>query len=73
MTDDFDHSTLTAQEKQIVALIVQGYTNREIAAKLGRAEQSIMRDLRNVYDKVGVSCRLDLALLVLKHPLDRDH
>src|SRR6202035_3090775 len=53
---------LTAKELRIVALIVQGYKNKEIATQLGTTEQVIKNYLRNVYDKIGVSDRLELAL-----------
>ncbi len=58
---------LTAKELKIVALIVQGYKNKEIAAKLGTTEQVIKNYLRNVYDKIGVSDRLELALFTIHH------
>jgi len=45
---------LTAKELRIVALIVQGYKNKEIASQLGTTEQVIKNYLRNVYDKIGV-------------------
>src|SRR6266566_1320933 len=41
---------LTAKELRIVALIVQGYKNKEIATQLGTTEQVIKNYLRNVYD-----------------------
>jgi DNA-binding NarL/FixJ family response regulator len=70
---DFDPSDLTDQEKRIVALVVQGCTNREIAAKLGMAEDVIKHGLYcNICDKLGVSNRLELAQFILQHPLDRD-
>ena len=58
---------LTAKELRIVALIVQGYKNKEIAAQLGTTEQVIKKYLRNVYDKIGVSDRLELALFTIHH------
>ena len=58
---------LTAKELRIVALIVQGYKNKEIATQLGTTEQVIKNDLRNVYDKIGVSDRLELALFTIHH------
>jgi DNA-binding NarL/FixJ family response regulator len=58
---------LTAKELRIVALIVQGYKNKEIAAQLGTTEQVIKNYLRNVYDKIGVSDRLELALFTIHH------
>ena len=58
---------LTAKELRIVALIVQGYKNKEIATRLGTTEQVIKNYLRNVYDKIGVSDRLELALFTIHH------
>lgn len=58
---------LTAKELRIVALIVQGYKNKEIASRLGTTEQVIKNYLRNVYDKIGVSDRLELALFTIHH------
>lgn len=58
---------LTNKEIKIVALIVQGYKNKEIATHLGTTEQVIKNYLRNVYDKTGVSDRLELALFTIHH------
>ncbi len=58
---------LTPKELRIVALIVQGYKNKEIAIQLGTTEQVIKNSLRNVYDKIGVSDRLELALFTIHH------
>jgi DNA-binding NarL/FixJ family response regulator len=60
---------LTPKEMQIVALIVQGCKNKEIAAQLGTKEQVIKNYLRSIYDKIGVSDRLELALFTLHHRL----
>jgi DNA-binding NarL/FixJ family response regulator len=60
---------LTPKELKIVALIVQGYKNKEIAVKLGTTEQVIKNYLRNVYDKIGVSDRLELALFTIHHKI----
>jgi DNA-binding NarL/FixJ family response regulator len=58
---------LTPKEMRIVALIVQGCKNREIAARLKTTEQVIKNYLRSIYDKTGVSDRLELALFTLHH------
>ncbi|RXH55974.1 response regulator transcription factor [Granulicella sibirica] len=58
---------LTPKELQIVALIVQGCKNKEIALQLGTKEQVIKNYLRSVYDKTGVSDRLELALFTIHH------
>ena len=58
---------LTPKEMQIVALIMQGCKNREIGLRLGTTEQVIKNYLRNVYDKTGISDRLELALFAIHH------
>jgi DNA-binding NarL/FixJ family response regulator len=58
---------LTPKEMRIVALIVQGCKNREIAHRLKTTEQVIKNYLRSIYDKTGVSDRLELALFTLHH------
>jgi DNA-binding NarL/FixJ family response regulator len=58
---------LTPKEMQIVALIVQGCKNKDIASQLGTKEQVIKNYLRSIYDKTGVSDRLELALFTLHH------
>jgi DNA-binding NarL/FixJ family response regulator len=58
---------LTPKEMKIVGLIVQGFKNKEIANTLGTTEQVIKNYLRSVYDKTGVSDRLELALFTIHH------
>jgi DNA-binding NarL/FixJ family response regulator len=58
---------LTPKEMQIVALIVQGCKNKDIAQLLGTKEQVIKNYLRSIYDKSGVSDRLELALFTIHH------
>jgi DNA-binding NarL/FixJ family response regulator len=58
---------LTPKEIQIVALIVQGCKNKHIATQLGTKEQVIKNYLRSIYDKTGVSDRLELALFTIHH------
>ena len=58
---------LTPKELQIVALIVQGCKNKEIALRLNTKEQVVKNYLRSIYDKSGVGDRLELALFVLHH------
>lgn len=60
---------LTPKEMQIVALIVQGCKNKDIAQQLGTKEQVIKNYLRSIYDKTGVNDRLELALFTLHHRL----
>jgi len=58
---------LTPKEMQIVALIVQGCKNKLIATQLNTKEQVIKNYLRSIYDKTGVSDRLELALFTIHH------
>jgi DNA-binding NarL/FixJ family response regulator len=58
---------LTPKELQIVALIAEGCKNKEIATQLDTKEQVVKNYLRNIYDKVGVSDRLELALFTIHH------
>jgi DNA-binding NarL/FixJ family response regulator len=63
---------LTPKEFKIVGLIVEGCKNKEIAERLGTKEQVIKNYLRSIYDKTGVSDRLELALFTIHHRLLSD-
>jgi len=58
---------LTPRELQIVGFIVQGCKNKEIALQIGTKEQVVKNYLRSIYDKTGVSDRLELALFTIHH------
>lgn len=58
---------LSEKELRIVASVVRGYKNREIAMQLFTTEQVVKNALRSIFDKIGVSDRLELALFVLHH------
>jgi DNA-binding NarL/FixJ family response regulator len=58
---------LTPKEIRVVALIVQGCKNREIGIRLKTTEQVIKNYLGSIYDKTGVSDRLELALFTIHH------
>jgi len=58
---------LSTSELKIVAYVVQGYKNREIAIRMGIAENSVKNALRRIFDKTGVYGRLELALFVIHH------
>ncbi len=58
---------LTPKEMQIVALIGQGCKNKDIAQQLSTKEQVIKNYLRNIFNKTGVSDRLELALFTIHH------
>ena len=60
---------LTARELDVVAAIVAGYTNRDIAQKFSVSEQTVKHHLTHIFDKLGVSNRLELALFAVEHGL----
>jgi DNA-binding NarL/FixJ family response regulator len=62
--------TLTPREKAVIACLMQGFPNREIARCLSMAEQTVKNHLRAVFDKVGVSDRLELVLYAIHQKLD---
>jgi two-component system, NarL family, nitrate/nitrite response regulator NarL len=62
---------LSPKELAIVTCITQGKRNKEIAYQLGTTEQVIKNYLRKVYNKLGVSDRLGLALHCVHHPLHK--
>jgi DNA-binding NarL/FixJ family response regulator len=63
-------STLTQREYQIVALIVEGRSNREIATQLGLSAQTVKNQLSVILDKLGVTSRVQLAVYAVRHHLD---
>ena len=60
---------LSDREKEIVQLVAQGFRNREIGEKLFISEQTVKNHLHNIFDKLGVSDRLELALHAIHHRL----
>jgi two-component system, NarL family, nitrate/nitrite response regulator NarL len=60
---------LSPREREIVQLVAQGFRNREIAEKLFISEQTVKNHLHNIFDKLGVSDRLELALYAIHHRL----
>ena len=62
--------TLTRREKAVIGCLMQGFPNREIAHYLSIAEQTVKNHLRSVFDKVGVSDRLELVLYAIHQKLD---
>jgi len=72
---DQEHKTsnnryrLTRREHEVVAAIVAGSTNRDIARQLGVTEDTVKHHVTNVFDKLGVSNRLELAMFAINHNL----
>lgn len=64
---------LTAREREILSAVVTGLTNRETAEKLAISEDTVKHHLSRIFDKVGVSHRLELAMYAVNHGLiDKD-
>jgi DNA-binding NarL/FixJ family response regulator len=61
---------LTLRERQIVSAVVDAYQNKEIAEKFAISEKTVKHHLTNIFNKVGVSNRLELALFAVHHQLD---
>jgi DNA-binding NarL/FixJ family response regulator len=60
-----ERSPLSAREREIVQLVAQGYKNKEMAEKMFISEQTVKNHLHNIFDKLGVSDRLELALYAI--------
>ncbi|HEY6446926.1 MAG TPA: response regulator transcription factor [Acidobacteriaceae bacterium] len=60
---------LTPRETEIVALVVAGYSNPDIAQRCSISEQTVKHHISNIFDKLGVSNRLELALFAVSHRL----
>jgi DNA-binding NarL/FixJ family response regulator len=60
---------LTPRELEVVAAIVAGCSNREIAQKFSLSEQTVKHHLTSIFNKTGVSSRLELALFAVNHRL----
>jgi len=60
---------LSDKELLIISCVTQGMRNKEIANEIGTTEQVVKNYLRKVYDKLGVSDRLELALFAIAHKL----
>ena len=69
LTNPKTQPKLSKKELAIISCITRGMRNKEIAYQIGTTEQVIKNYLRKVYDKLGVSDRLELALYCLHHQL----
>lgn len=64
------HFGLTPRELEIIGVILGGYSNSDIALRFSISEKTVKHHLTNIFDKVGVSNRLELALFALHHGLE---
>ena len=60
---------LTRREIGVIGCIVAGCGNRDIARQFDLSEDTVKRHLSNIFDKLGVSTRLELALFAIAHHL----
>lgn len=62
-------ASLTDRERDVIGLIGEGMKNKEIADRLFISESTVRHHLTSVYDKLGVSDRLELVIYAFKHDL----
>jgi two-component system, NarL family, nitrate/nitrite response regulator NarL len=60
---------LTPRELEIIAAVVAGFANKEIAQYFKISEDTVKHHLSNIFDKIGVSSRLELALFAVNQSL----
>jgi DNA-binding NarL/FixJ family response regulator len=60
-------SLLTPREEQVVALVVEGLGNRQIARELSLSEHTVKKYLFRVFEKLGISTRVELVLYAVNH------
>ena len=60
---------LSSREMEVIGLIVAGYTNKDLARELGISENTAKHHLTNIFDKLGVSNRLELVLYAVDNGL----
>jgi DNA-binding NarL/FixJ family response regulator len=58
---------LTPREEQVVALVAEGLANREVATALQLSEHTIKKYLFRIFDKLGISTRVELVLYAVHH------
>ncbi len=63
---------LTAREEQVVALVADGLSNREIASELNLSEHTIKKYMFRIFDKLGISSRVELVLYAVSNSDHRD-
>ncbi|HEY3380531.1 MAG TPA: response regulator transcription factor [Vicinamibacterales bacterium] len=68
-TDATPAELLTRRELEIIAAVVDGGTNRDVSQRFGVSEQTVKNHLSHIFDKVGVSSRLELALYAVHRGL----
>ena len=67
-----DRLGLTPRELDVISAIAAGLSNKEMAQQFALSEQTVKHHLTRIYDKLGVSNRLELALFAIQHRLVED-
>lgn len=67
------HFDLTPRELEVLALVVQGLSNGEIAVKLVLSQSTVKFHVSSILAKLGVAGRTEAAALAVKQNLVRDH
>jgi DNA-binding NarL/FixJ family response regulator len=65
------HVVLTPREEQTVHLVTEGLNNRDLARELNLKDNTVKKSLLRIYDKLGVSNRVELVLSALSHREER--
>ena len=63
---------LTPREEQVVALVADGLSNREAARELSLSENTVKKYLFHIFDKLGISSRVELVLFAVSHGEPRE-
>lgn len=66
LADSIGHSILSKREHDVVLCVAEGLSNREIAARLHLTEHTVKNYLFRIFDKLGVSSRVEVALYVFR-------
>jgi len=67
VTNNCGHSLLTPREEQVVALVAEGMSNRDVSLELNLSEHTVKKYLFRIFDKLGVSNRVELVLYAVHH------
>jgi len=65
--NDCGRSLLTPREEQVVALVSEGLSNRDVSRELSLSEHTVKKYLFRIFDKLGVSNRVELVLYAVNH------
>jgi DNA-binding CsgD family transcriptional regulator len=63
---------LTVREREVLALACSAYSNKDLAGKLGISQNTAKRHITNIFDKLGVSNRLELLIFAIEHGLNKE-